>query len=309
MQFFVISMAGLAFFAAVIILSYFGKKADDKKRRLDYIQDLGEKKNIPGTETSFYERYLSKILKKLGLIFKKATPVNKVQKNREKDILIEKQLRLAGVFMSAQEFSSIKMTFMIVTLALSVLALLLPFDFLINALIFLIIAVVSIIGPSFFLKTKVKGHQEKIREQLPDAMDLLSVCIEAGLSFDISLVKVAEKLDGPFIDELLIVHREIQMGRTRREALQNMMVCTDIAELKTFVSALVQAESLGIPIINVMRIQSAQLRMVRKQQAQEKGLKAPIKMIVPMLLFIFPVIFIVLLGPTVINVIAEFANK
>lgn len=308
MKFFVISMAGFAFFVTVIILSYFGQKEDHKKKRLDYIQNLGEKKVVPGTESSFYERYLSKTLKKTALIFKKATPVNKVQKNREKDILIEKQLRLAGVFMSAQEFSSIKMTFMIVTLALSVLALLLPFDLLINALIFLVIAVVSIIGPSFFLKTKVKGHQEKIREQLPDAMDLLSVCIEAGLSFDISLVKVAEKLKGPFIDELLIVHREIQMGRSRREALQNLMACTDIAELKTFVSALVQAESLGIPIINVMRIQSAQLRMVRKQQAQEKGLKAPIKMIVPMLLFIFPVIFIVLIGPTVINLIEQFAN-
>ncbi|HZK38919.1 MAG TPA: type II secretion system F family protein, partial [Clostridia bacterium] len=224
------------------------------------------------------------------------------------DMLIEKQLRLAGIFMSAQEFSSIKMTFMMITLIIAVLAFLLPFDVLMNAFIFLVLAVISIIGPSFFLKSKVKGHQEKIREQLPDAMDLLSVCIEAGLSFDISLIKVAEKLKGPFIDELMIVHREIQMGRTRREALQNMMACTDISELKTFVSALIQAEQLGIPIINVMRIQSAQLRMVRKQQAQEKGLKAPIKILIPMMLFIFPVVFIILLGPTVISTIEQFAS-
>ncbi len=308
MELFVLSMAALAFFAAVIIFGYFGKKSDDKKRRLDYIRDIGAKKGIPGSELSFFDRYLKKVFKKTALLVKKTTPVNKTQKNREKDMLIEKQLRLAGIFMSAQEFSSIKMTFMMVTLIISVFALLLPFDLIINVFIFLILAVVSIIGPSFFLKSKVKGHQEKIREQLPDAMDLLSVCIEAGLSFDISLIKVAEKLKGPFIDELMIVHREIQMGRTRREALQNMITCTDISELKTFVSALVQAEQLGIPIINVMRIQSAQLRMVRKQQAQEKGLKAPIKILIPMLFFIFPVIFIVLLGPTIISVMEQFGS-
>ena len=308
MEFFVLSITVLAFFAAVIIFGYFGKKSDDKKRRLDYIQGIGEKKEIPGTELSFFDRYLKKIFKRTALLLKKTTPSNQVQKNREKDMLIERQLRLAGIFMSAQEFSSIKMTFMMVTLIISVLALLLPFNLLVNAFIFLVMAVISIIGPSFFLKSKVKGHQEKIREQLPDAMDLLGVCIEAGLSFDIALIKVAEKLEGPFIDELMIVHREIQMGRTRREALQNMITCTDISELKTFVSALVQAEQLGIPIINIMRIQSAQLRIVRKQQAQEKGLKAPIKILIPMLLFIFPVVFIILLGPTVINVMEQFAK-
>lgn len=308
MEFFVLSVTVFAFFIAVVIFGFFGKKSDDKKRRLDYIQGIGEKKEMPGSELSFFDRYLKKTFKRTALLLKRTTPVNKTQKNKEKDMLIERQLRLAGMFMSAQEFSSIKMTFMMVALVVSVLALLLPFDLLINVFVFLVLAVISIIGPSFFLKSKVKGHQEKIREQLPDAMDLLSVCIEAGLSFDISLIKVAEKLEGPFIDELMIVHREIQMGRTRREALQNMIACTDIAELKTFVSALVQAEQLGIPIINVMRIQSSQLRMVRKQQAQEKGLKAPVKILIPMLLFIFPVVFIVLLGPTVINVMEQFAK-
>lgn len=308
MQFFVLSISVLVFFVAVIILSYFGKISDDKKRRLDYIRNLGQKKSIPGSDASFYERYLKRLIKRISSVLKRTAPINKIQKNKEKDILIEKQLRLAGVFISAQEFSSIKMTFMLTAIVISILALLLPFDFVTNALIFLVVAVIGIASPTFFLRSKVKGHQEKIREQLPDAMDLLSVCIEAGLSFDIALIKVAEKLKGPFVDELMIVYREIQMGRSRRDALQNMIACTDIAELKTFVSALIQAEALGIPIINVMRIQSAQLRMVRKQQAQEKGLKAPVKMLLPMVIFVFPVIFIILLGPTVINIINQFAN-
>ena len=307
MQFFVLSTTVLIFFAAVIVLSYFGKKSDDKKRRLDFIQDMGANKNTPGSETSFFERYLKRILRKLTLFFNKTTPANKTHKNKAKNILIENQLRLAGVFMSAQEFISIKTTFLMVALVISMLAFLLSFDLQTKAFIFLLIAVIGISGPTLFLRSKVKGHQEQIRQQLPDVMDLLSVCIEAGLSFDISLLKVAEKLKGAFVDELMIVHREIQMGRTRREALQNMVACTDIAELKTFVSALIQAEALGIPIINVMRIQSSQLRMVRKQQAQEKGMKSPVKMLIPMVMFIFPVIFIILLGPTVINIMTSGA--
>jgi len=172
--------------------------------------------------------------------------------------------------------------------------------------VLLVGVIIGVEGPTFFLKSKVKGHQQKIRDQLPDAMDLLGVCIEAGLSFDISLIKVAEKLKGPFIDELLIVHREIQMGRTRREALQHLSDSTEIPELKTFTSALAQAEQLGIPIINVMRVQSVQLRAARKQIAQEKGMKSPVKMLIPMVAFIFPVLFIILLGPTVINMIHQF---
>ena len=137
-------------------------------------------------------------------------------------------------------------------------------------------------------------------------MDLLCVCIEAGLGFDAALLKVSQKLKGPFIDELLIVYREIQMGRTRREALQNLCDATNLDDLKTFASALVQAEQLGIPINNVMRAQSEQLRIERSQQAKEKGMKASIKMLLPMLLFIFPVVFIILMGPTVMNIIETF---
>ena len=96
------------------------------------------------------------------------------------------------------------------------------------------------------------------------------------------------------------------MGRTRREALQNLCEATNLDELKTFASALVQAEQLGIPINNVMRAQSEQLRVERSQQAKEKGMKASIKMLVPMLLFIFPVVFIILMGPTVLNIMETF---
>ena len=177
-----------------------------------------------------------------------------------------------------------------------------------EALIILGGLILGLIGPTFYLRFKLKSNQQRIRDQVPDALDLLGVCLEAGLGFDIALLKISEKLHGPFIDELLIVHREIIMGRTRRDALQNLANNTEIPELKTFVAALVQAEQLGIPIINVMRIQSKQLRATRSQIAREKGLKAPVKMMIPMVFFVFPVILIILLGPTLMNIMEVFGG-
>ncbi len=310
MNFFIISVTAFSFFAAVIIFSYFGKKSDNKNKRIDFINEIGIGTQTNELEKSFYERYIKKATDKLSKVFTNLTPKNKAQRNRSKDQLLERQLRLAGVFMSASEFGSIKLTVILFSVVFFLLlALFMPIASDFKLLIILLGTVIGVIGPTYYLRFKVRGHQEKIREQLPDAIDLLGVCIEAGLSFDISLLKVSEKLKGPFIDELLIVHREIQMGRPRREALQNLASATDIPELKTFAAALVQAEQLGIPVINVMRIQSAQLRVTRRELAREKGMKAPIKMILPMVGFIFPVIFIILLGPTVINVIQTFSNK
>lgn len=311
MEFFVISITALVFITAVIVLSYFGKKSDAKEKRLDYVRQLGSDSLADQMQKSFYERYLQKYLLKMRQLFKRLADTSRVRTRKKRDNAeqIERQLRLAGVLISAEEFTSLKQVFMLAALALfALLALFIPGDLSTKLLIALIGLAVAVAGPTFFLRFKVSGHQEKIRDQLPDAMDLLGVSIEAGLGFDLALVKVAEKLSGPFIDELMLVHREIQMGRTRREALQNMADSSDIPELKTFVSALVQAEQLGIPIINVMRIQSAQLRVTRKQIAEEKGMKAPVKILIPLVFLIFPVLFIVLLGPTVINIMREFSG-
>ena len=157
-------------------------------------------------------------------------------------------------------------------------------------------------APDLFLKNMVKSHQQKIRDQLPDVFDLLAVCIGAGLSFDNALLKVIEKMEGPFIDELMTVFRQMQMGVSRVDALSALSDCTDIPELKTFVSAVVQASQLGIPINNVMKVQSQQLRDTRRETAKERGNKAAVKMSLPIMIFIFPALFIVILGPTVINV-------
>lgn len=171
-----------------------------------------------------------------------------------------------------------------------------------TVLIIFVGIVLAMFLPKFILKTKVSSHQQAIKSQLPDVLDLLSVCTSAGLSFDSALSKVIEKMEGPFIDELSTVFNQMQMGVPRNEAMNALSECTDIQELKTFVSAIVQANTLGIPITNVMSVQAKQLRDARRETAREKGNKAATKMALPIMLFIFPALFIVILGPVVMNV-------
>ncbi len=294
--------------AVTLILSPIGRKNDHKQKRINFVSGKLENAAYRELEQSFFDRIIAPKVKALQTYLEKMAPKKQLKnKKDEKKNAIEKQLRLAGIFIDANEFSFIKTIVMIVAVvAVTLVALVLRLKALYTLLIILVGTIIGAVGPTFYLKSRVTSHQEGIRKQLPDAMDMIGVCIEAGLSFDSSLLKISEKLSGPFIDELLIVHREIQMGVSRREALHHLCDSSEIEELKTFASALAQAEQLGIPINNVMKVQSAQLRITRSQQAQEKGRKATIKMLVPMLLFIFPVIFIIVLGPTVIQVLDIF---
>ena len=309
MEIVVISYALFAFIVFVLIAAPIGKRADEKERRIEQVKGTMERPEFGELQASLASRLFGKSRKKLTAFLRKMAPKKKNRNNEKSKKLevIAKQLRFAGIFMDPEDFNFIKMVVMVVSLVLTLLVVLfVKLQPLILLLVLCVGALIGIMGPTFYLRSRVSSHQNGIKRQLPDAMDLLCVCIEAGLSFDASLMKVSEKLHGPFIDELLLVYREIQMGLTRREALQNMCDSTTLDELKTFSSALIQAEQLGIPINNVMRSQSEQLRVERSQQAKEKGNKASIKMLIPMLLFIFPVIFIILMGPSVLQIIHTF---
>lgn len=307
MEILVITYSFLAFILVVLIASPWGRKNDKKQSRIDKINNTVTQPVFQELQLSFYDRFLGKGVKKVSEKLSRFAPKKK-NANKTKTLeAIRKQLRYAGIFMEAADFQFIKQAFLIGIVFLTVIIIIVvDMEPLIMLLVLMCGLLLGVMGPTMYLKSRVTSHQTGIKKQLPDAMDLLCVCIEAGLSFDAALLKVSQKLKGPFIDELLIVYREIQMGRTRREALQNLCDATNLDELKTFASALVQAEQLGIPINNVMRAQSEQLRVERSQQAKEKGMKASIKMLVPMLLFIFPVVFIILMGPTVMNIIETF---
>ncbi len=307
MEFLVLSYTALAFALFSVIFSSIGRKTDQKQKRLDYISGVKQDAAYMELEQSFFDRFFAPKIKNFQKTIEKMAPKKKTNKKDEKKGAIERQLRLAGIFKDASEFNFIRVIVMIVSVVTTLIILLVLRPS--KMIILLLIAaglLIGLMGPTLYLRSRVSGHQGGIRKQLPDTMDLLGVCIEAGLSFDSALLKISERLNGPFVDELLIVHREILMGLPRKDALQNLSNASDIDELKTFASALVQAEQLGIPINNVMRVQSAQLRTTRSQQAQEKGRKASIKMLLPMLMFIFPVVFIIVIGPTVIQVLGNF---
>lgn len=162
--------------------------------------------------------------------------------------------------------------------------------------------------PNLLLLQVTQERQKKIINTLPDVLDLLTVSVEAGLSFDGALSRVVDKTQGDLSKEFSRVLNEMKMGKNRREALRDMSGRCGVPDLTSLVGAIIQADELGVGITNVLRIQSKQMRSKRRQRAQEKAMKAPIKMLFPLILFIFPTIFTVLLGPAVIRMIKVFAK-
>ena len=161
---------------------------------------------------------------------------------------------------------------------------------------------VGFVLPEFWLGSKVRKRSMEMILQLPDALDLLTISVEAGLGFDAALAKVVEKMEGPLVDEFRQALAEIRMGRTRRDALRDVVARADAQPVSNFIGAIVQAEQLGVPIAKVLQIQSQQLRIERRQRAEEAAAKAPVKMLFPMVGCIFPTIFIVILGPAIVTV-------
>jgi tight adherence protein C len=153
------------------------------------------------------------------------------------------------------------------------------------------------IGPDFFVNSRIKSRQESIRAQLPDALDLLAVSVEAGLGFDGAVAKLTERLAGPLIDEFNLTLSEMRVGESRPEALRKLSARCQVPELSAFARALIQADTLGISLGRILRIQAADTRERRQSLAEERAMKAPIKMLFPTVLFIFPCMFIVTVGP------------
>jgi tight adherence protein C len=168
---------------------------------------------------------------------------------------------------------------------------------------FLLPLVIGALGyfiPVLWLGGKIRGRQQEVIRALPDALDLLTISVEAGLGFDAALFKVAEKWDNELSRAFERVIHEIRIGKLRREALRDMADNMDVPDVTSFVAAIIQADQLGVSIAKILRIQSEQMRIKRRQRAEEMAHKAPIKMLIPMVFLIFPSIYVVLLGPSVL---------
>jgi len=161
---------------------------------------------------------------------------------------------------------------------------------------------IGFLVPWMWLKSAVRSRQRLILRALPDALDLVTTCVEAGLGLDAALGRVAEQMKGPLASEMGQTLSEISMGRLRREALADLGTRTDVQELISFVNAVIQAEQLGVSVAQVLKVQSDQMRTRRRQKAEQQAHEAAIKMIFPLVLFIFPAFMVVILGPAVINI-------
>ena len=162
--------------------------------------------------------------------------------------------------------------------------------------------------PEFWLGGRVRARQHAILLQIPDALDLLTISVRAGLGFDAALGKVVEKMKGPLVDEFRRALAEVRVGKARRDALRDIMPRTEVVPLSNFIGAIIQAEQLGVSISKVLQVQSEQLRIERRQRAEEMAAKAPIKMLFPLVGCIFPSLFIVILGPAIILIIENLGN-
>jgi tight adherence protein C len=169
--------------------------------------------------------------------------------------------------------------------------------------------VLGFMMPKIWLDNRTRLRQKAILKSLPDAFDLITTCVEAGLGLEAALGRVAEKVQGPFGEELTVMLHDIALGKLRRDALREVAERTGVPDLTSFINAVIQAETMGTSIAAVLRVQADQMRVKRRQRAEQEAQAAPIKMMFPLVLFIFPTMFIVILGPACISIYEQLVAK
>ncbi len=270
------------------------------EERLNELAASGQSFTLEEIELSqpFSRRVLVPLLERLSRIAQRFTPQNTIEATRHK-------LELGGIAhkLKAAQFLGIRI---MGALVLGMLSLLVAFAGSIPFGQRLLVIIVSFglgyLVPGIWLGSKIKRRQDDVLKALPDALDLLTICVEAGLDFTSAMQKVAEKWDNELSAAFMRTVQEMQLGKLRREALRNMADSMDVSDVTSFVAAIVQADSLGVSMAKVMHIQSDTMRMKRRQRAEEKARQAPVKMMLPLVFFIFPTILIVLLGPAIIQI-------
>lgn len=222
--------------------------------------------------------------------------------DKEKVDKIENRLLQAGMSLTPIEFKMIQWMLSGFLMVIATLALYFMHLSILHALLLFITALgTGITLPRVHMNMKVKKRQAQALKEMTDFLDLLTISLEAGLGFDAALSKVISKKPGELSDEFKSVVEEVRLGRTRKEALTTMVERLPIEELKSLVFSIIQAEKLGIGMVTVLRVQTGEIRELRKQHAEEKAMKAPIKILFPMVFFIFPTLFIILLSPAIMQ--------
>lgn len=273
--------------------------------RLKQIENIHLKNQIDNEEISFRERMLTPFYNSISVFLLKIAP-------RQKIASINKKLESAGFL---KNYNAQKWIFSKIMISLLCSILIAVFSLSVDSHIFkaLLLSVIVFITVNtffnFYLTKRIESRKKLILRDLPYTLDLITVSVEAGLSFDGAMTRVINNIDGELCNEFAKGLKEIKMGIDRKTALNNMSKRCDVKELSMFVTALIQADNLGVSLGRVLRIESSNLREQRKQSAREKAMKAPIKMLFPLIFFIFPSIFIIILGPAVIRIMDIFVKR
>jgi len=295
----------LALIALLIFIGLRNPRATNENEllaRLEEFSQRGEDISLEKIELSqpFSERIIYPIARKLGELAVKFTPQNAMYSIQHKLELAGSSTRLDPSVFLASQFAAMLLFAGLVVLVFTVGPTKWPPGrIILGALAF---GLVGFYFPQLWIGSKISKRQKSIRRSMPDALDLLTICVEAGLGFDAAMAKVSEKWESDLSMAFARVLQEIQLGKTRREALRDMADRIDLAEMTSFVAAVIQSEQLGISLSKVLHIQADQMRMKRRQLAEEEAHKAPVKMLIPMALLIFPSLLIVLLTPAAIRI-------
>jgi tight adherence protein C len=257
-------------------------------------------------EQPFSERVVVPILKRVGDLSTRFTPQRALEETTRKLELAGNPGRIdAATFLASRFFGAL--LFGGLLLLVSFLS---PNKWPFTRVV-MVVGVFTVLGfffPQLWLQSRINRRQNEVRKAMPDALDLLTICVEAGLGFDAAMAKVSEK----WVNELSIAFgrciREVQLGKTQRQALRDMADRLGIAEMTSFVAAVIQSQILGVSLAKVLRIQSDQMRIKRRQRAEEEAHKAPVKMILPMAFLTFPSIMIILLTPAGIQIARTFGT-
>jgi tight adherence protein C len=307
----VMAIAVAALAAGAILLIVLGlagsSPVDPVQARLTQLGTM-QAKNLEELELQqpFVERTLRPLAQRFSGSMSRVTSSNFSEKT-------EKRLALAGNpgELRVADWLGIKaigaivgaILFFLLFVVLNVLG----FPFLIGLVMTAVGGLFGYIIPEFWLGGRVKKRQKAILLMIPDTLDLLTISVRAGLGFDAALGKVVEKLKGPLSDEFRRALAEVRVGKARRDALRDIIPRTEVGPLTNFIGAIIQAEQLGVSVSKVLQVQSEQLRIERRQRAEEQAAKAPIKMLFPLVGCIFPSLFIVILGPAIILIIQNLA--
>ena len=248
-------------------------------------------------EKGFSERAVAPILEGFGKWILRFTPTGWVEKKQHKIILAGWGERLDG-----NSWAAIRIIFIVGALVLGLVLQGVASSSTSKFLLFGLLLILGIFGPEARLNGAIGKRRKNMERQLPDVIDLLVISVEAGLGFDAALGRVVQNVPGELSREFQRTLQETRVGVSRTDALRNLTMRTDVDDLNSFVLALIQADQFGVSIARVLRVQAEEMRIRRRQRAQEKAFGAPVKLIFPLMFFVFPALFVVIMGPAAISI-------